>query len=244
MSKQPASEHDQNSQSDSHIEWWQSIWQFFWEIIKTLALSIRALLFVIVQTPYVLLPSAARTSLQDSYYNKKLKVDLNALVDELGNGSGGLQKHQIMLIKQEWIDQINWTNNRATRERDANELIRWWQIILGVLIPVIASSGIENNSSYVSIAGILVATLTAVYQFRRPEERWRHYRIVTERYLNEFREFIALSSDAYDNEKNHGENFDQFNRRMTEIKREDITKFFGEVVPPSTNKPPEDSKAT
>ncbi|MBZ0309231.1 MAG: hypothetical protein K8I82_24410 [Anaerolineae bacterium] len=65
----------------------------------------------------------------------------------------------------------NWTNNRATRERDANEMIRWWQIILGVLIPLLINLG-DTEFLYLGIscqtvasaAGIYVAILTALYR--------------------------------------------------------------------------------
>ncbi len=84
--------------------------------------------------------------------------------------------------------------------------------------------------------GIFLAVVTGVYQFRRPEDRWRHYRIVHEKYLNELWEYVALSGNYAPKEgqdPSHREMFVRFNERMTRIRREDLTEFFGHVFPPS-----------
>ena len=149
--------------------------KFVWELFRTFILTVRALLFTFFKTFYVMLPSPAHTSMQDDEYNKKLQRQLTDLVSKLD-----LEPYQCDAINQNWLGQMAWANNRATRERDANELIRWWQIILGVLIPVLintvppASWSPDLFRGIASFAGIFVAILTAVYQFRRPEERWRH----------------------------------------------------------------------
>lgn len=217
---------------------------FFKFILETIALiftAIRALVFLFLRTIITIMPSAAMTTNADEDYSRQLAQQLKELVDHMSN----LSELQVMVIKDHWIGQMTWTNSRATRERNANELIRWWQIILGVLIPVLTSvgAGLEPEAASVvsvavSLIGIFVAVLTAIAQFRRPEERWRHYRIVTETYLNELWAYITLSG-AYNQQKedkkekrfkNHGEAFIFFNERMNDIKKEDLSKFFGEVV--------------
>lgn len=217
----------------------RNIFNFFYDIVKVVFLSLRAIVFLIAKTPYILLPSMAHTSLQDDDYNQHLKKQLEQRIEELD-----LTPHQKATIHDNWIEQIAWTNRRATRERDANELIRWWLIILGVLIPVLTQAGGPVASTLVTLAGVFVAVLTAIYQFRRPEERWRHYRVINERYLNEIWNFITLAGEGYeikeeDQEKavssgqsDHQTRFSDFHKRMMKIKQEDITRFFGEVVPP------------
>ncbi|MBN8639467.1 MAG: DUF4231 domain-containing protein [Anaerolineae bacterium] len=213
--------------------WFGKILSFFWEIIRTFFHTLRALIFLIVKTPYILLPSAAHTSIADTSYNKKMREDIGTVIDSLK-----LEDWQKQIISQNWLGQIEWTNDRSTRERDANEVIRWWQIILGVLIPVLTNLDFENKNAWVSLAGISVAILTAIYQFRRPEERWRHYRVVTEQYLNELWSFVALSGDGYaeyrQSDLDHKGAFVIFHARMTTIRQEDAAKFFGEVVKPSS----------
>ncbi|GAB4525011.1 MAG: hypothetical protein OHK0046_40310 [Anaerolineae bacterium] len=222
--------------------------RFVIDSLSTLIATFRALVFLIIKTPYILLPSAAHTSLQDDDYNKKLAQRLKEQIDKLP-----LTDEQKATIKDNWIEQIGWTNNRATRERDANELIRWWMIILGVLIPVLNNVSKNNFISQVlglspgdlvSLAGIFVAILTAIYQFRRPEERWRHYRVINERYLNEIWDFITLSSPAYENFLNdpalsvrerHRSAYKTFHQRMSKIKQDDTNQFFGEVVQNNNN---------
>jgi hypothetical protein len=211
------------------------IGKFFWELIHTFFLTLRALLFVVIKTPYMLVPSSAHTSMQDESYSKSRNAKLISIINDLP----GLDDREKNVIIENWIDQIGWTSSRAGRERDANELIRWWQIILGVLIPVLANldRDVFNVTVWVSLAGIFVAVLTAIAQFRRPEERWRHYRVVNERYLSEFWNYAALAGEyagfRESSDSGHKAAFAEFNSRMAQIKNEDIAKFFNEVVPPS-----------
>lgn len=199
--------------------------QFFWEIISQIFSTLRAILVLLIQTPAVLLPSVAQTSSKDDEYNQELNRRLRALADELD-----LDAQQKKTIQDNWLGQIDWTNKRATRERNANELIRWWQIVLGVLIPVLVGMDSSEARTLASLAGIFVAVLTAIYQFRRPEERWQHYRAINERYLAEYWNFIVLSEDVYKDAPNHRAAFQRFNARMNDIKREEVSKFFSTVV--------------
>lgn len=229
----PLDEYRNPPQPDPATEFFMNIVRFFWNVIRTVALTLRAIIFLVLKTPYMLIPSAAHTSAQDETYNDELRGQLTGLVLELD-----LDPLQKKVIIENWISQINWTNNRATRERDANELIRWWQIILGVLIPVIVNISPDVISQQaisltVSLAGIFVAVLTAINQFRRPEERWRHYRVITERYQKELWNYITLSGDAYTEFSDHRAGYKVFNKRMGAIRQEDLTKFFAEVVPPT-----------
>jgi hypothetical protein len=207
---------------------------FLWDIVVQSARTLRALLFMIIKTPYMLLPSSATSTTVDEQYNRTMIDKLVTLVEQTDLKENGKETIELRIVKDDWIGQIQWTNNRATRERDANELIRWWQIILGVIIPVVASTDFAGKDVFVSVAGIFIAILTAVYQFRRPEERWRHYRILTERYQNELRDYITLSDEHYKGFESHKDAFKTFNKRMTEIKEDDLMRFFGEVVPKTT----------
>lgn len=221
-------------------KWFQALILFFWEIVERLFTTVRSLVFLILDTVLMILPSAALTSRRDDEgYITKLKSEMTETVNNLS-----LDPTDKEIILKNWLPQLVWTNNRANRERNANELIRWWQIILGVLIPVLNSNPdatipIPNTEGIsftiiVSYIGVFVAILTAIAQFRRPEERWRHYRRVTENYQGEMWDFVTLSNDAYVDEKgskitNHRKAFKIFNQRMSKIRQDDLANFFGET---------------
>jgi hypothetical protein len=224
-------------------KWFQDLITFFWEIIRRIFTAIRSLFFLLVDTFTMVLPSVALTSRRDDdAYLKSMRVELTAVINDLK-----LNKDQKEIILKNWLEQYIWSNNRANRERNANELIRWWQIILGVLIPVLTtpiafgaysegglSSVFGQSQSLIgvqigSILGVFVAVLTAIGQFRRPEERWRHYRILAENYLMELWDYITLSGEDYKNFKEHHEGFKVFNQRMTKLRRDDVSTFFAEV---------------
>jgi hypothetical protein len=236
------------AQTNSHagpeqLRWYNRVWEFVALLISSLFEAVRALLLLIFKTPFLLLPSAANTSPDDEKYNANLVSQLNEIVAKLGLEEGYQQ-----YVMRNWIDQVKWTNERALRERDANELIRWWQVILSVMIPILSTSG--ASSELISITGIFLAILTGIYQFRRPEDRWRHYRTINEQYLGEIWDFIALSGEAYVKDRaeigktlptyTHKDAFPVFNLRMRSIAREDVIKFFSTVVPSSQEKETEE----
>jgi hypothetical protein len=88
--------------------------------------------------------------------------------------------------------------------------------------------------------GIFVAFLTGISQFRRPDENWRHYRILSENYQNELWDFITLSGENYrkvDQTTNtvskiltYDEAFTVFHQRMTRLRKEDVSSFFKETA--------------
>lgn len=209
--------------------------RFFKDIVTT----IRSLIMMLVKTPYFLLPSAAHASLADDEYNKILRTQLESAIERIkqlatvddGTAFGvakGLTSQQIHAINNNWIEQINWTNSRANRERDANELMRWWQIVLGVLVPVLANliRNPEHANMAVTVIGIALAAITGLYQFRRPEDRWRHYRGLHERYVNELWSFVTLSGDYLEYGNDYQQAYREFNTRMYNIRREELGQFF------------------
>jgi hypothetical protein len=224
-------------------KWFQDLITFFWEIIRRIFTAIRSLFFLLVDTFTMVLPSVALTSRRDDdVYLRSMRTELKDVINKLD-----LNREQKDIILKNWLEQYIWSNNRANRERNANELIRWWQIILGVLIPVLTtpvafgayseggfSSVFGENQSLLgvqigSILGVFVAVLTAIGQFRRPEERWRHYRILAENYLMELWDYITLSGEDYKTFTSHSDGFKIFNQRMTKLRRDDVNTFFAEV---------------
>lgn len=217
------------------------------KIAQAVINAFEALLMLIVKTLTTILPNSARLKSLDLEYNTRKKNELTKQAEALD-----LPETQKTILVDLWIEQINWASNRANRERDANEIIRWWQILLSASIPLITTLnqpvlGIQPTA-WAGIAGAAVAVLTSLQQYRRPEERWRHYRIVTERYLVELWAFINLDTDIFVddqgqsifaddedryNKANYEKAFDIFNERMRAIQREELSAFFSQIFPPS-----------
>ena len=217
-------------QEESPKPWWRAVWDYIRGLVRTFFQTLAALLLLIFKTPYMLLPSTTHTTTSDQHYDRELVKRLEKIVDDLE-----LEPLQKQVIKESWLDQVRWTGGRATRERNADELIRWWMIILGVLIPVFINMDTpvfgdpDFLTGLASWFGVFVAVLTAVYQFRRPEERWRHYRKLHERYLMEFWRYLSLAGD-YARDGSHKAAFPRFNEQMLKLREDDVSKFFGEVV--------------
>lgn len=217
------------------------------KIAQAVINAFEALLMLIVKTLTTVLPNSARLKSLDLEYNTRKKDELTKKATKLP-----LPETQKAILIDLWIEQINWASNRANRERDANEIIRWWQILLSASIPLITTMnqpviGIQPTA-WAGIAGAAVAVLTSLQQYRRPEERWRHYRIVTERYLVELWAFINLDTDIFVDDQgrsifadgetryspaNYEKAFDIFNERMRTIQREELSAFFSQIFPPS-----------
>ncbi|RMF80224.1 MAG: DUF4231 domain-containing protein [Chloroflexi bacterium] len=196
-------------------------WQAGWEILKGFGETVRGAVFLVVRTPYTLLPSVIQSPLEDRQYAQEQTESFNNVIDRLD-----LEARQKEIIKERWVDLIVWTGKRANRERNANEIIRWWQIALGILIPVLVNVSTSSfSTTVITIAGVVIVFLTAIAQFRRPDERWRHYRILNERYRDELWNYLSLTGERYQG-KTHAETFQAFNDAMSAIKHEDLNQFF------------------
>lgn len=198
--------------------------------------AVRFTGFLFVDTIRLLLPSAiVSTKRSDTPYIDVMNTTFIDMIKEID-----LSEKKKAIVTRNWLPQIDWTNNRANRERDANEMMSWWQIILTALIPFIATAdsilGLKSTN-VVAILGIFITVLTGLIRFRRPEERWKHYRRLTEDYQREMWNYISLSGPYRvkrkpDEEKykDHDELFKDFNEKMTSMRENDIRVFLGEVM--------------
>jgi hypothetical protein len=197
--------------------------------------SVRYTGFLFVDTARLLLPSAViSTKRSDTTYISDMSTTFKEMMARIK-----MDPEHRDVILQNWLPQIEWTNNRANRERDANEMMSWWQIILTALIPFIATAdsivGLKSTN-VVAILGIFVTILTGLIRFRRPEERWKHYRRLTEDYQRELWNYISLSGpykikdESRNRNKDHDDLFKDFNEKMTVMRENDIRVFLGEVM--------------
>ncbi len=212
-------------------------------LTKNLSDSFRYIGLLFSNTVSLLLPSPViSTQKQDNSYIKKMTATFQDVLKEQQPDDHRLNKAQMEVITQNWIPQIEWTGNRANRERDANEMISWWQIILAAFIPFVASfetvAGIRSTV-IMAMLGIFVTILTGLLRFRRPEERWKHYRRLTENYQSELWNYITLTG-PYSGFESHKDAFINFNDKMTLLRENDVRVFLGEVA--SNTTPAEDTR--
>jgi hypothetical protein len=190
--------------------------------------SVRYTAFLFVDTLRLLLPSTVvSTRRSDDTYISDMT---NAYKDILGLVNLDAAEREIIL--RNWLPQIEWTNNRANRERDVYEIISWWQILFAALIPFIAGYELIfgiRSTIVVGILGIFVTITTGILQFRRPENNWVQYRLVTENYQRELWNYISLAG-SYSGKK-HKASFNEFINKMTAIREEDIRNFFRQKKP-------------
>ncbi len=240
----PAGEEAPPPPDDVLSRMWAWITMFFGGLLRI----VEAFVMILVKTVTVLLPSVARFGNADRKYLDSQKDNLIKTAQELK-----LSEQQQTIIKDRWIEQTIWAGGRANTERDANEIFRWWQIVLGASIPVFSLLGEPGNNVgrvLASIAGAFVAIITSVQQFRRPEERWRHYRILAENYLSEFWSYVSLTGQDYQDARKEAEDalekarsagdtemnlhrlmFDLFDRNMTRLQKEELSTFFNQTMP-------------
>jgi ABC-type multidrug transport system fused ATPase/permease subunit len=181
--------------------------------------------FILVDTVRLLIPSSVYTDRSDVALNNET---YKTYTDVIGKINLSHDKKDVLL--RNWLPQIEWTNNRANRDRDTNETIVWWQIIFAALIPFVASYekfGGVDSKVIVSFFGIFVAVLTGILQFRRPEERWKHYRILTENYQQELWNYISLAGPY--RHMTHNEGFREFHEKMSILRENEIRIFFREI---------------
>lgn len=219
-------------------------------LTASLLQSVKYIVFLITNTTRLIMPSPiVSTQRSDDTYISETSKTFKEILDN--KNTAALQadgKTQYVvdvddtqrdIILKNWLPQIEWTNNRANRERDANELISWWQLVIGALIPFVATVqgpiifGIYGTT-IVAVLGIFVTILTGLIRFRRPEERWKHYRRLTEDYQRELWNFISLNDPDY-KDSDHKAAFAKFNEKMTVLRQNDVRVFLGEVAVSTQN---------
>jgi len=79
---------------------------------------------------------------------------------------------------------------------------------------------------------LLVALSAAVEEFFHYGERWRHYRQNAEALKNEGWQFFLLAG-GYRRHRSHQTAYPAFTGRVEQILADDVSEYFGDVVPPT-----------
>ncbi|MEB3337737.1 MAG: DUF4231 domain-containing protein [Leptolyngbyaceae bacterium] len=163
-------------------------------------------------------------------YRDWLKKDFGELFQELH-----LKEAQKKFLQSRWLDQLMWTEGKASQTRDRYYALRLTAIIGGVIVPVLVSFEVSNNENLtkalryltIGLSGV-VAVSAAVEEFFHYGERWQHYRRTAESLKTQGWQFSQLSG-SYRTFKTHEDAFVVFADRIEEIIQRDVEIFVTQV---------------
>lgn len=169
----------------------------------------------------------------DDSYKQWLSENFGELIDDLQ-----LDDHRKKIIKKRWLDQVIWMEGKASHARTWYYFLRLTAIIGGLIVPALIGLNFEGTateiSRYVVFAiSLMVAISSAVEEFFRYGERWRHYRKSVEMLKSEGWQFFQLSG-AYSRRESHADAYEKFAGRVEEILRTDVQQYIAEVVKEQT----------
>ncbi len=174
------------------------------------------------------------TSSKTLPYNKQIKQDFTRLIEMLK-----LSDMQREFMKQRWLDQILWMENRATSARNWHRRLRFITIVGGVILPALLTLNVKEdlrNNSYLfwGTFGIsqTVAICAALEQFYNNGEKWRHYRRSAESLKTQGWHFFELSGPytSYAKSGEHQEAFSLFSTNVEEIVQHDVEIYSTKVI--------------
>jgi len=169
-------------------------------------------------------------------YQDLLKQDLSELVDELE-----LPDIYRRSMKSRWLDQVLWTDKKASQAQKRFYFLRLTTVIGGVIIPALVAFnnfGLEEErdrhlrSAFpLALFGLtqVVAVCTAIEEFCQYGARWRQYRATAEGLKSEGWQFFQLSG-AYRKAGSHLQAYPVFSTRVERIIRRDVQTYLTEVV--------------
>jgi hypothetical protein len=121
-------------------------------------------------------------------YPQYLRRTLGEVIDTLA-----LQPERRLFLKNRWLEQVTWMEGKAQQAQRWYYVLRISALLCGLVIPVVASLNFGQTSQYaIVVLGLVVATTTALEEFFKYGDRWRHYRQVVERLKIEGWRFFQL----------------------------------------------------
>ena len=112
----------------------------------------------------------------DKVYTKDMAEKLAEVIDKLK----GINEVQTAWLKERWLDQIVWMEDRAYRHK--NRYYRWrvFAIVGGILIPLLITISQAANLEWLAWVaaglGAAVAIAASIEELFHDGERWRNYR--------------------------------------------------------------------
>lgn len=104
-------------------------------------------------------------------------------------------------LKDRYKDQINWYDNRASKNKKCYTIFQWGVIILSASLPVLIASAPDSWQLITIVISIFLAIGTAALKTFKFQENWLNYRTIAETlkkeeyYYNAGLDEYAKSSD-------------------------------------------------
>jgi hypothetical protein len=167
-------------------------------------------------------------------YQNWLKKGFGDLINSLD-----LEERQKHILKSRWLDQVAWMERKTVHARNRYYALRLTAIIGGLIVPALIGLNFEGSTSHilrwvVFALSLIVAICSAMEEFFKYGERWRHYRQTVETLKSEGWQFIQLSG-AYSRRNSHAHAYEKFAGRVEAILQEDVRKYISEVVSAQTD---------
>ncbi len=183
-----------------------------------------------------LLATRVRPLVPASGHGDWLQADFDAMIDELS-----LSRLQRRYLRSRWLDQLVWTEGRASRAQRRYYTLRLVTIVGGVTVPALVTLDLKGTTGIAATAAtwtvsLLVAISAAVEGFFRYGDRWRHYRRTAEVLKIEGWEFSQLSGN-YATFTTHAAAHRHFAQRVEDVLRQDVEGFITTVALESPGKP-------
>ncbi len=174
-------------------------------------------------------PKMARRQSADQAYVQQMQERLGQIIDKLQ-----LPELPNCLLKDRWLDQLIWMENRANRSRNQYYFWKLVAIVGGILIPVTTTIGQGTVMPWMSwvaaVLGVIVAIAVGVDGFFQYGERWRHYRVSSEQLKREWWDFVMLTGANYSQAANREEALKTFARRVESIIERDIRLYMSTIA--------------
>lgn len=157
-------------------------------------------------------------------YEMQLKENFAKMIDALE-----LEAHQKGYLINRWLEQVMWMEGRAGKNQRPYYNLRRVVIIGGVIVPALIGLNIEVLRWIAMVISVAVAVGTALEDFYKYGQRWRHYRHTVEMMKSEGWQFFQLSG-LYAGETLHKKAFPRFVERIEKLIQSDVETFITTIV--------------
>jgi Protein of unknown function (DUF4231) len=157
-------------------------------------------------------------------YNDQLKQDFYRIIDALDDITS-IQKEY---LKQRWLGQVLWMENRSGQMRNWHRRLRVAMIVASSLVPFIVAIDANCNSRLQQVLKLIIVGLSVVVtvgatldEFFGFGERWYNYRKAVELLKSQGWQFLELSG-TYREYIDHAEAFPVFTDQIESIIQRDV----------------------
>ena len=168
---------------------------------------------------------------RETSYPDWLKSEFDSLIDELD-----VDEQRKRFLKSRWLDQVIWTEGKASRARNRYYLLRLTTVVGALLVPALVSLDPSDETLHDAariatwVVSLVVAISAAVEQFFHFGDRWRNYRRTAERLKAEGWLYLQLSGPYARDRATHEAAYPSFAIRVEELIQADVDAYLTEVA--------------